>query len=399
MKILQICNKPPFPAVDGGAIAMGSMTRSMVMNSYDVTVLNMVSYKHHATENDWQDELKQYCKLHFASVDLRLKPHKAFLNLFTSRSYHAERFYSEAVAQKLIAILKSEKFDVIQLETIFPFVYHAVIRKYSEAKIILRLHNMEHEVWESTANAEKHPLKKWYLALLAKRLKQFELEAFSKADGIITISSADYTKVQSLNLSIPVANIPLGVDLQQYPIAQTKSESAVSLFHLGAMDWIPNQQGMSWFLDTAWKKLRGQFPQLHFYIAGRKMPEKFFKMQDAQLHVAGTVDSQFLFMQSKNIMVVPLLSGSGIRVKIIEGMALGKAVVTTSIGAAGIDCADGENILIANTPDEFVQRISACVNTTSIVERTGNNARRLVEEKYAIAVTSNQLEDFLSQLR
>jgi len=86
-------------------------------------------------------------------------------------------------------------------------------------------------------------------------------------------------------------------------------------------------------------------------------------------------------------------------VKIIEGMALGKAVVTTSIGAAGIDCADGENILIANTPDEFVQRISACVNTTSIVERTGNNARRLVEEKYAIAVTSNQLEDFLSQLR
>lgn len=397
MKILQFCNKSPFPAADGGAIAMGSMTRSMTLNGYDVTVLNMVSYKHQSTENDWPDELKEKVKLHFANVDLRLKPHKAFSNLFTSRSYHAERFYSEDAARKLTSLLKAEKFDVIQMETVFPFVYRSIVRRHSKAKIILRLHNMEHEVWESAAKAERHPLKKWYLALLAKRLKQFEMEAFQKADGIITISSADFEKVHSLKISKPIANIPLGIDLQQYPVEE--AQPPVSLFHLGAMDWIPNQQGMSWFLETAWKKLRKQFPQLHFYIAGRKMPEKFFKMQDAQLHVKGAVKNPLQFMQSKSVMVVPLLSGSGIRVKIIEGMAMGKAIVTTPIGAAGIDCTDGENILIANTPVEFVQRITTCINNPSIAQRVGINARRLIEEKYAIGATSLQLEDFFSKLR
>ena len=400
MKILQICNKPPFPAVDGGAIAMGSMVRGMVRNGYDITVLNMVSYKHQATENDWPDELRKRVQLHFADVDLRLKPLSAFFNLFSSRSYHTERFYSSEVAEKLISILESEKFDVIQMETVFPFVYHATIRQHSGVKIILRLHNIEHEVWQSTANAEKNPLKKWYLSLLAERLQKFEQEAFKKVDAIITISSADLEKVKELKITAPLTNIPLGIDLQQYPASfSTANDSSVSLFHLGAMDWIPNQQGISWFLETAWKELRKTYPQLYFYIAGRKMPEKFFEMQDAQLHVESAVESPFQFMQSKNIMVVPLLSGSGIRVKIIEGMALGKTVITTSLGAAGIDCMDGEHLLIANTPQEFVKKISDCVNDKLIVERIGQNARRLVEEKYSSAVTSNQFEDFLSLLR
>lgn len=394
MKILQVCNKSPFPAVDGGAIAMGGMTRCMVMNSYAVVVLNMVSFKHHAAEGDWPDALKKKCKLHFASVDLRLKPLKAFFNLFSSRSYHAERFYSEDVAQKLISILKSEKFDVIQMETVFPFVYHDIIRQHSTAKIILRLHNMEHEVWASTAKAEKQRLKKWYLSLLARRLKHFELEAFRKADGIITISSADFAKVKSLKLSAPVTNIPMGIELSQYPVAETKS-AAVSLFHLGAMDWIPNQQGMSWFLETAWKTLRKQFPQLHFSIAGRKMPEKFFACSDAQLHVEGAVESPIQFMQSKQIMIVPLLSGSGIRVKIIEGMALGKAIVTTSIGAAGIDCTDGENILIANTPGEFVQKISLLLNDENKRQSIEKNARKLIQEKYTLESAAHNLDAFL----
>ncbi len=400
MKILQICNKPPFPAVDGGTIAMGNMTRSMMMNGYDVTVLNMVSYKHRATEYDWPDELRKKVKLHFANVELRLKPLRALFNLFSSRSYHAERFYSEDVAQKLIAMLQQEKFDVIQMETVFPFVYHDTIRQHSGAKIILRLHNIEHEVWQSTAKAEKNPLKKRYLLLLARRLQKFEQEAFKKADAIITISSADLEKVKEIKITAPITNIPLGIDLLQYPASfSTANDTSISLFHLGAMDWIPNQQGISWFLETAWKKLHEQFPQLHFYIAGRKMPKKFFEMHDARLHVEGTVESPVQFMQSKNIMVAPLLSGSGIRVKIIEGMALGKTVVTTSLGAAGIDYKDGEHLLIANTPQEFVKKISDCVNDKLIVERIGRNARRLAEEKYSTAVTSNQFEDFLLLLR
>ncbi|HXH19751.1 MAG TPA: glycosyltransferase family 4 protein [Chitinophagales bacterium] len=394
MKILQICNKPPFPSADGGAIAMGSMTRAMMKNGYDVTVLSMVSFKHGASENDFPDDVRKKVKLYFAPVDLRLKPHRAFLNLFSSQSYHAERFFSEAFARKLVSILKENRFEMIQLETVFPFVYEKIIRQHSGAKIILRLHNMEHEVWDSTSKAESNLLKKWYFRLLAKRLKIFEEHAHRKADGIITISSADCGKLKALNTTVPIVNIPPGVDLLKYPVAPPANDALPSLFHLGAMDWIPNQIGMSWFLETAWKQLCKMYPRLKFHIAGRKMPEKFFRMQNENLIVADAVAEPVRFMRTKDIMVVPLLSGSGIRVKIIEGMALGKAIIATSIAAAGIDYTDGENILIADTPDEFMKKISWCIENREMLSKIGNKARKLIEEKYSMETVSSLLDEF-----
>lgn len=397
MKILQICNKPPFPPVDGGSIAMGSMLQSMIISGYTVNVFSMVSFKHPANETDFPAGLRKNIRLGFAKVDLRLKPVRAFLNLFSSRSYHAERFYSHDAAEKLIALLKSEQFDIIHMETVFPMVYHALIRKYSRAKIVIRLHNIEHEVWATTARAEKNFLRKRYLSLLAGRLQSFEQDAFRKADGIITISSADFQKIQLLCGNTPVANIPVGLDLSKYPVATPVNEFPC-LFHLGAMDWIPNQQGMSWFLETAWQELKQKYPLLKFFIAGRKMPEKFIRMRDAQLLVEGEIESPPAFVQPKDILIAPLLSGSGIRVKIIEGMAFGKTIVTTSLGAAGIDCADGENILIANSPEVFVEKISGCIENREMISRIGGNARRLVEEKYSLPITATELDNFIKQV-
>ncbi len=394
MKVLQICNKPSFPPADGGAIAIGSMTRSLVKNGCEVTVLNMVSYKHGGTDADWPEDLRNKVTLHFAPVDLRLKPLKAFLNLFSSRSYHAERFYSNDFSDRLASILKSYSFDIIHLETTFPMMYLDVIRKHSKAKLIVRLHNIENEVWSSTAHAEENPFRRWYLNLLAERLRKFEREILSKADGVITISPADFKKMNELLPGIRMTNIPLGLDLSKYSVSIQTANAMPSLFHLGAMDWIPNQVGMNWFLETAWKQLRVKYPGLKFFIAGRKMPKKFFGMKDEQLIVEGEVANPVQFMKSKDIMVVPILSGSGIRVKIIEGMAQGKTIVTTSIGAAGIDCTDGENILLADTPDELVRKISACIEDSNLIAKIGTNARKLIEEKYSLEMASAQLNDF-----
>ncbi len=395
MKVLQICNKPPFPPADGGAIAMGNMTRCLVMNGYEVTVLSMVSFKHESVERDFPEALRQKVKLHFAPVDLRLKPVNAMLNLFSTRSYHAERFYSRAFAEKLLSLLKSEQFDIIQLETIFPMVYHDLIRKNSDAKIILRLHNIEHEIWNGTAEAETHPFRKYYMRLLAKRLKNFELKALQQVDGIMTISSAD---LQRINLeNIPKVNIPLSLDLSKYNPQSAHSQTPC-LFHLGAMDWIPNQVGMRWFLDTAWKELAQQFPALKFHIAGRKMPDDFFNRQNNQLIVEGEVDEQLAFIRSKDIMVVPLLSGSGLRVKIIEGLALGKAIISTSIGAAGIDYTDGENILIADTPELFTEKISLLLNNPEKITAIGLSGRKLAEEKYSMESIAKKTDEFLKEV-
>ncbi len=396
MKILQFCNKPPFPAADGGAIAMGNMTRCLLRNGYDVTVLSMVSYKHAATESDWPEDLKGKIHLHFANVDLRLKRWDAFLNLFSSESYHVQRFYSPEVAGKLKSLLEKEKFDVIQMETIFPMVYHTLIRKHSNARIVLRLHNIEHEVWSTTAKEERNVLRKFYMGLLATRLKRFEIEVIKNADGIITISESDYKKIKSLTVK-PLSNIPLGIDLAKYPVSRIPNNPP-KLFHLGAMDWIPNQIGMKWFLDKVWPELSKKFPELEFHIAGRKMPKEFFERKSTRLIVNGEVEDAVEYMSSKDIMVVSLLSGSGLRVKIIEGLALGRAIISTSVGAAGIDYIEGENILIANTPEEFVTKISACINNPGLVKRIADNARKLAETKYSLEAVTGCLKKYYEEL-
>ena len=127
---------------------------------------------------------------------------------------------------------------------------------------------------------------------------------------------------------------------------------------------MPNQEGLKWFIENVWDKLHKQFADLKFYIAGRNIDSFSFpsgRVRDG-LTIIGEVENAYDFMNSKGIMIVPLLSGSGIRVKIIEGMALGKTIVSTSLGAEGIPCKDGQNILIADTPEAFTEKIAKCIN-------------------------------------
>ena len=155
-----------------------------------------------------------------------------------------------------------------------------------------------------------------------------------------------------------------------------------SLFHIGAMDWLPNLESIRWLLDDIWPVVHSRVPQAKLYLAGRKMPEQLMKARIEGVSVIGEVPDAMYFIGSKKINIVPLLSGSGIRVKIIEAMSVGKVVVTTTVGAQGIDYTDGENILIANTPDEFAEQIGRCLSDDDFCRRVGEAAARLVAEQY-----------------
>lgn len=160
------------------------------------------------------------------------------------------------------------------------------------------------------------------------------------------------------------------------------------------MDWMPNQESIDWLLTDIWPLIHSQEPQVSLYLAGRKMPERFLEKSGDGLYVEGEVADANAYIADKQINVVPLLSGSGIRVKIIESMAAGKVVVTTSVGAQGIDYEDGKNILIANTPQEFADQIKRLADNPSFCREIGQNARRLAEEHYDRNRLGKQLVDF-----
>ncbi len=397
MKILQICNKSPFPPIEGGPIAMNAITQGLFNLGCEVKVLAMNTFKYFVDPKEIPNIYKEKTNIELVFIDLSIKPIDAFFNLFTNKSYHVERFISKEFNSKLIEILKKEKFDIVQLETIFIGPYIDTIRKYSDAKIVLRAHNIEHHIWERIARITNNSIKKLYFKHLSKTLKEYELSLLNKFDGVAAITKGDSNFFQKTEYNIPIHCIPFGIDPLEYEGLHV-ANNKISLFHIGAMNWIPNQEGISWFLEKVWPEVNNTFPDLEFFLAGRKMPQWLLESTNPNVKVLGEVPDAKEFIKLKSIMIVPLFSGSGIRIKIIEGMAAGKTIISTSVGAEGINYTDGKDILIADTPMDFISQIKKCKKNPDLCKEIGYNARCLVEKEHNMSKNSKQLVDFYLSL-
>ena len=393
MKVLQLCNKPPCPPVDGGSIAMNSITQGLLLSGCQVKVLSAYSHKHPVSLSEIPNEYN------FEAVyfDLKLKPFQALTCLLSGESYHIKRFVNKEFEKKLTEVLCDSTFDVIHIESLFLTPYIETIRKYSGAKVVLRSHNVEHFIWQQVAKSCKNPAKRWYLKHLSRTLKKYELGHLNTYDGIVAISEKDALFFKKNGLNKPITAIPLGISV---PTLGDMPMESNSLFHLGAMDWVPNREGVEWFMENVWTLVSERIPDVKLYLAGRKMPESFFRYgaMFPNVSVEGTIDDVVDFMAAKQINIVPLLSGSGIRVKIIEAMSLGKVVITTTVGAEGIDCEDGVHLLIADTPEMFAAQVERCINDKNLCSEIGEKARQLIINAYSIDGLTQKLIDFYKTL-
>jgi glycosyltransferase involved in cell wall biosynthesis len=318
-------------------------------------------------------EYKQKTDIEFVYIDTNLKKIQALSCLLRNKSYHIERFISEAFKEKLISVLSDKEFDIVQIESLYLCPYIPVIRQYSKAKIVLRAHNVEHKIWKRIAQNTMASLKKFYIHILTKQLKKYELNAIQKVDAVATISDRDKDYFRSQGVRTPIETLTYGVNPQDISYHRLTS-FPVHLFSIGSMNWLPNLEGLRWFLDKVWMKIYAKYPDLLFHIAGRNIPYDFPKKRYPNVNIVGEVPDAKEFMKENGILIVPLLSGSGIRIKIIEGMMLGKPIITTTVGKEGIDATHRENILIADTPDEFISCLEHCFTHPEHMHRIGKNA-------------------------
>lgn len=358
MKILILAHKMPYPPKDGGSIVTLNYAKEFARLGCDVTILAMNTYKRKFDVEKIPDELRKMIKFYAVDVDTKIKPLYFFVNLFQDVTYHIWRYgSSEKFKNLLIQILRNNKFDIVQIEGLYLAPYLKVIRENSTAKVILRSHNVEHEIIERYAEWERSFFKKHWLLIQSKRLRKYEFKVLNQFDGIVAITERDANIFRENGCKIPIHVAPAGIEVENYK-PDFENIDLNSLFFIGALDWFPNQQGLEWFLKNVWLNVHKRFPDLKFYIAGRNPHLWRFSTRVKEfpnVELVGEVEDAREFMKSKGIMIVPILSGGGIRVKIIEAIAMGKIVVTTAIGAEGIpNC---EAILIANTHDEFIEQI------------------------------------------
>lgn len=396
MRILQLCNKPPLPKIDGGCIAIFNISSGLLNANQELHMLTISTHKHPFLPEAYTDTFKDQTRIEGVFVDTRVNVIDAFSALVTSDSYNVSRFFSTDFDLKLSEYLQTETYDIVHLESLFMTPYISTIRRYSKAKIVLRSHNLEHLIWERLANTAGNKAKKIYLKLLASKLKKYEKKTINEVDGIAAISFEDTHRFKELKCKVPLITVPFGIDLEKYPFDEVTSGTDLKIFHIGAMNWAPNLEGINWFLDDMWTKISSLPVSLH--LAGREMPASIKSMAGDKVFVYDAIDHAINFMLKHEVMIVPLLSGSGMRVKIIEGMALGRVVITTTIGAEGIDFEDGKHLLIANTPKQFYQQIKKLIDNKNLASEIASQARALVEEKYNNSKITNTLLEFYDVL-
>ena len=397
MRILQVTNKVPYPPNDGGAIACMNLTRGFSLLGHKVTVLAMNTGKHHINIDEIPESVKDLADFRLVDVPAPISRFSALVYLlFSNRPYNAVRFISESFKLELITLLKQEHFDIIQLEGLYVCPYIPVIREYSNAKIVYRAHNIEHEIWQRTAAMTKG-WKKFYMKNLSKRIKRFEKHCLNQYDLLVPITERDGNILNELGNSRPWQVSQTGID-SSVLIPNAKKLEHPSLFHIGSLDWTPNQEGLIWFLEKCWPAVNKQFPDLKFYVAGRNAPEWLQrKMELPNVVFEGEIPDAYDFINSKSIMVAPLFSGSGMRIKIIEGMALGKPIVTTTIGTEGISTTSRENIVIADNVTDFINAVSQLITDQEFFDKLSRNAIEYIHEKFDNLAAASALVEFYKQ--
>lgn len=375
---------------------MNSVTRGLIANGHSVKVLTMCSDKHPFRIDALPAGYAKQTGIEAVKMDLSIKPLDAAMALLCGESYNVKRFISKDFRAKLEELLKAESFDIIHLESIFLAPYLEEIRRLSNAGVVLRAHNVENKIWRQMALATKNPLKRWYLKKLALALRLYELEMVNKFDGIACIAGSDAEYFRENGCRRPITVVPFGIEPRQNDDIE---EEPNTLFHIGSMDWRPNEEGIRWFLSDVWPLVHSQLPKLHLYLAGRKMPQDLMQMEMEGVTVVGEVEDAYSFMASKQINIVPLLSGSGIRVKIIEAMSMGKTVISTSVGHCGIETEGDSNLLTANTPRDFVEQLRRCYEEPTLCKTIGDNARRHIAENYDNDKLARRLGELYSTVR
>ena len=378
MKILFLSPTVPFPLTDGGRIRVFNLLKQIAAKS-DVTLLVLETQP---TDADGVAELQQF------GIQVHLIPNAPTLprvsfgtlaNAFLKQQpITVARYALPAYRQKFRELVATEDFDLVHYE-----MFHtAQFRTETELPSVLSQQNVDSAIWRRLCGETTHPFYKFAYWTQQLAFQRYERVLSPKFDAVTCTSDIDAAVFQRHCAADTIEVIPNGVDVTHYQPDFT-SEAPAHLIYIGSMDWYPNEDAVAFFADEVLPGIQDKVPDVQFSIVGGNPSARVQKLAEREgVVVTGRVPEIKPYFAEATVFVVPLRIGSGTRLKILEALAMGKAIVSTTVGAEGLDLKDGEEIFIADEPAIFADAVTRLLTDASLRRRIGENGRARVEKDY-----------------
>lgn len=315
----------------------------------------------------------------------------ALKSLFT-RPYNINWLVSDEYAERLQQWLVQQRYDLVHFDTISFAPYLPLLP--AGIATALDHHNIESPMLIRRAEMERNPLKKFYFWQEGVRLRHYEATHCPQFSTNITCSDLDTERLLQISPTCDAQTIPNGVDIDYFkPAEQTAEGDELRLIFVGRLNWYPNAQAVTYIAETLWPLLKRRWPDIKFDIIGANPPAaaKALAAQDTNFIVHGFVDEMRTYMHKATVYVCPITDGGGTKLKMLDALAMGKAIVADPIACEGIKVVDGVNVLFASTPEAYVERIAEFVDSPTKRTSFGRAARELIENEYSYAAIGKTL--------
>lgn len=312
------------------------------------------------------------------------RPHskrkQQLLELLRGQSYLLHLFLLPEMQAAIDTLLAREHYEAVLFESVLMAGYQLP----AGVKRMIDQHNLEYEVMQRTAQLEKRRLRKWYSGQEYRVLRRGELARCQQADLLLVTSEREQLTLKQLLPTRVIEVVPNGVDLAAFTPDPAVAEVSHQLIFTGTMDYYPNTQGALWFAEQCWPLIRAQVPDATWQIVGRNPPPEVQRLADLPgVTVTGWVADVRPYLAASAVALAPLLVGGGTRLKILEALAMQKAVVSTSLGCEGLAMEAGNHLLVEDQPERLAQAVIELLNAPERRRALGSAGRALVERLYS----------------
>jgi polysaccharide biosynthesis protein PslH len=307
--------------------------------------------------------------------------------------YAVSKFTDRDVVRTLRDWLPSDRFDVAVCDFLSASLNFPEILPMP---CVLFQHNVESSLWARMAKTETNPVRKLSYRIESAKMERYERAALRRFHHVIAVSETDKQQMLAMDPQCAISVVPTGVDTEKYQVFPSASGDPPCIVFTGSMDWEPNIDAMEYFCREIWPSVVNQFPAAKFQIVGRNPHSRVKQLASATVEVTGTVPSVSDYLRDAAVVIVPLRIGGGTRLKIFEAMAMGKALVSTTIGAEGLDVKSGDNCILADDPAGFANSILTLLSDVPL-RRKYEKAAAALAARYDWSNIAKQFEEVLQQ--